>query len=59
MLQVEGLIQSLKTATAAAPQQIAAENRHVEHNDKFVRGEYEKQSLIMRRAPISPPNTLT
>ncbi|GIL81703.1 hypothetical protein Vretimale_1343 [Volvox reticuliferus] len=47
--QVEGMKETLRTATAPPPNVSAAESKAVAANDKFLSGQYETQQLMLKR----------
>ncbi|KAG2443171.1 hypothetical protein HYH02_009580 [Chlamydomonas schloesseri] len=47
--QLDGMKDTLRTATAPAPAVSAAESKAIAQNDKFLSGQYETQQLVMKR----------
>ncbi|PNW82698.1 hypothetical protein CHLRE_06g290100v5 [Chlamydomonas reinhardtii] len=47
--QLDGMKDTLRTATAPAPAVSAAESKAIAQNDKFLTGQYESQQLVMKR----------
>lgn len=46
--QLDGMKDTLRTATAPAPAVSAAESKAIAQNDKFLTGQYESQQLVMK-----------
>ncbi len=46
--QVEGMRETLKTATAPSPAVSAVEAKAIAANDKFLGGQYESQQLMLK-----------
>ncbi|KAG2422428.1 hypothetical protein HXX76_016043 [Chlamydomonas incerta] len=47
--QLDGMKDTLRTATAPPPAVSAAESKAIAQNDKFLTGQYESQQLVMKR----------